>query len=113
MANAGHLPPARLREGHPPELLELPTGAPLGVGGVAFSTTTVDLEPGDRLVFYTDGLVETRQHPLDERLDALLALLDGPDRPLEEVCDLLLRTLHQPDNSDDVALLIARVQQPH
>ncbi|MFD8303827.1 SpoIIE family protein phosphatase [Streptomyces sp. NPDC059690] len=112
IANAGHLPPVRLREGHPPELLELPTGAPLGVGGVAFSTTTVDLGPGDRLVFYTDGLVETRQHPLDERLDALLSLLDGPDRPLEEVCDLLLSTLHQPDNSDDVALLIARVRQP-
>ncbi|MGW2829662.1 SpoIIE family protein phosphatase [Streptomyces sp. NPDC001286] len=112
IANAGHLPPVRLREGRPPELLELPTGAPLGVGGVAFSTTTVDLGPGDRLVFYTDGLVETRQHPLDERLDALLSLLDGPDRPLEEVCDLLLRTLHQPDNPDDVALLIARVQHP-
>lgn len=112
IANAGHLPPVRLREGHAPELLELPTGAPLGVGGVAFSTTTVALGPGDRLVFYTDGLVETRQHPLDERLDALLELLDGPDQPLEEVCDLLLRTLHQPDNTDDVALLIARVQTP-
>jgi len=111
IANAGHLPPVRLREGRAPELLDLPTGAPLGVGGVAFSTTEVDLEPGDRLVFYTDGLVETRQHPLDERLDALLSLLEGPDRPLEEVCDLLLRTLHQPDNSDDVALLIARVQK--
>ncbi|MFJ4787297.1 SpoIIE family protein phosphatase [Streptomyces sp. NPDC088794] len=111
IANAGHLPPVRLREGRPPELLDLPTGAPLGVGGVAFSTTEIDLEPGDRLVFYTDGLVETRQHPLDERLDALLSLLEGPDRPLEEVCDLLLRTLHQPDNSDDVALLIARVQK--
>ncbi|MEV6166914.1 SpoIIE family protein phosphatase [Streptomyces sp. NPDC051954] len=112
IANAGHLPPVRLRADRAPELLELPTGAPLGVGGVAFSTTTVDLEPGDRLVFYTDGLVETRQHPLDERLDALLDLLDGPDRPLEELCDLLLRTLHQPDNSDDVALLIARAQKP-
>ncbi|MFI6010027.1 SpoIIE family protein phosphatase [Streptomyces sp. NPDC051243] len=112
IANAGHLPPVRVRRGHDPELLELPTGAPLGVGGVAFSTTTVDLEPGDQLVFYTDGLVETRQHPLDERLDALLELLDDPDRPLEECCDLLLRTLHQPDNSDDVALLIARVLPP-
>ncbi|MGW3289213.1 SpoIIE family protein phosphatase [Streptomyces sp. NPDC001002] len=111
IANAGHLPPVRLREGRAPELLDLPTGAPLGVGGVAFSTTEIDLEPGDRLVFYTDGLVETRQHPLDERLDALLSLLEGPDRPLEDVCDLLLRTLHQPDNSDDVALLIARVQK--
>ncbi|MFE2048373.1 SpoIIE family protein phosphatase [Streptomyces sp. NPDC059459] len=112
IANAGHLPPVRLRAGRPPELLDLPTGVPLGVGGVAFATTTVDLEPGDRLVFYTDGLVETRRQPLDERLDALLALLEGPDRPLEEVCELLLRTLHEPENSDDVALLIARATHP-
>ncbi len=112
IANAGHLPPVRVRAGRPPELLDLPTGVPLGVGGVAFSTTTVDLEPGDRLVFYTDGLVETRRDPLDERLDTLLSLLDGPDRPLEEVCDLLLRTLHEPDNFDDVALLIARATAP-
>ncbi|MCG8967833.1 MULTISPECIES: SpoIIE family protein phosphatase [Streptomyces] len=112
IANAGHLPPVRLRAGRPPELLDLPTGVPLGVGGVAFSTTTVDLEPGDRLVFYTDGLVETRRHPIDERLAALLAVLEGPDRPLEEVCDLLLRTLHEPQNSDDVALLIARATPP-
>ncbi|WP_328417059.1 SpoIIE family protein phosphatase [Streptomyces violaceus] len=112
IANAGHLPPVRVRTGHPPELLDLPTGVPLGVGGVPFSTTTVDLEPGDRLVFYTDGLVETRRDPLDERLDTLLSLLDGPDRPLEEVCDLLLRTLHEPENFDDVALLIARATAP-
>jgi PAS domain S-box-containing protein len=108
IANAGHLPPARVRAGHAAELLDLPTGVPLGVGGVAFSTTTVALDPGDRLVFYTDGLVETRRHPLDERLDTLLALLDHPGESLEEVCDLLLRTLHEPDNADDVALLIAR-----
>ncbi|MFJ6737740.1 SpoIIE family protein phosphatase [Streptomyces sp. NPDC091279] len=112
IANAGHLPPVRLRPGRPPELLDLPTGVPLGVGGVAFSTITVELAPGDRIVFYTDGLVETRRDPLDARLDALLALLDGPDGPLEDVCDLLLRTLHAPDTSDDVALLIARVLPP-
>ncbi|MFF0223009.1 SpoIIE family protein phosphatase [Streptomyces sp. NPDC004629] len=112
IANAGHLPPVRVRAGQPPELLALPTGVPLGVGGVAFSTTAVDFAPGDRLVFYTDGLVETRRHSLDERLAALLALLEGPDRPLEDVCDLLLQTLHHPDNHDDVALLIARSLDP-
>ncbi|MEU6773115.1 SpoIIE family protein phosphatase [Streptomyces sp. NPDC046759] len=111
IANAGHLPPARVRRGRPPELLELPTGVPLGVGGVEFSTVTVDFEPGDELVFYTDGLVETRCHSLDERLDFLLSLLGDPARPLEEICDLLLRTLHHPDNHDDVALLIARAQE--
>jgi PAS domain S-box-containing protein len=112
IANAGHLPPVRVRAGHAPELLDLPTGVPLGVGGVAFSTTVVELRPGDRLVFYTDGLVETRRHTLDERLDRLLALLDHPGDSLEEVCDLLLRTLHEPDNADDVALLIARATTP-
>ncbi|MER6622085.1 SpoIIE family protein phosphatase [Streptomyces sp. NPDC000931] len=112
IANAGHLPPARVRSGHAPELLDLPTGVPLGVGGVPFSTTTVELEPGDLLVLYTDGLVETRRHPLDERLDRLLALLDRPGHSLEEICDLLLRTLHEPDNFDDVALLIARATTP-
>ncbi|MET9072450.1 SpoIIE family protein phosphatase [Streptomyces sp. NPDC004232] len=111
IANAGHLPPARVRPGRPPELLDLPTGVPLGVGGIEFSTVTVDFAPGDELVFYTDGLVETRCHSLDERLDFLLSLLDDPARPLEETCDLLLRTLHHPDNHDDVALLIARAQE--
>ncbi|MFC9290958.1 SpoIIE family protein phosphatase [Streptomyces sp. NPDC057052] len=110
IANAGHLPPARVREGHPPELLDLPTGAPLGVGGVAFSSTDVDFGPGDQLVLYTDGLVETRTHSLDERLELLLTLLDDPARPLEELCDLLLRELHHPDNHDDVALLVARAR---
>ncbi|MEU9480986.1 SpoIIE family protein phosphatase [Streptomyces sp. NPDC048191] len=111
IANAGHLPPAHLRRGRSPVLLDLPTGVPLGVGGVGFSTVTVDFEPGDELVFYTDGLVETRSHSLDERLDFLLSLLDDPARPLEETCDLLLWTLHHPDNHDDVALLIARAQE--
>ncbi|MGX1546350.1 SpoIIE family protein phosphatase [Streptomyces adustus] len=111
IANAGHLPPARLRPGRAPELLDLPTGAPLGVGGVEFTTVTVDFVPGDQLVLYTDGLVETRRHSLDERLDMLLTLLDDPARPLENMCDHLLDTLHHPDNHDDVALLVARARQ--
>ncbi|MET8830912.1 SpoIIE family protein phosphatase [Streptomyces sp. NPDC004610] len=112
IANAGHLPPARIRAGRPPELLDLPTGAPLGVGGVPFATTSFGFTPGDQLVLYTDGLVETRHHSLDERLHTLLTLLDDPSRPLEDTCDRLLRTLHQPDNHDDVAVLIARAREP-
>ncbi|MBA2950575.1 SpoIIE family protein phosphatase [Streptomyces himalayensis] len=111
IARAGHLPPVLLRPGHRPELLELPTGVPLGVGGVPFSTTTVDFRPGDQLVLYTDGLVETRQHSLDERLTTLLWLLDEPGRSLDDTCDHLLRALRHPDNHDDVALLIARARR--
>ncbi|WP_328907801.1 SpoIIE family protein phosphatase [Streptomyces sp. NBC_00234] len=111
ISTAGHLPPVRMRPGHTPELLDLPTGAPLGVGGVPFRTTTVDLDPGDQLLLYTDGLVETRDQDIDTRLDALLALLDGPHRGLEDTCDLLLDALRHPADHDDVALLIARIRR--
>ncbi|MGX1885486.1 SpoIIE family protein phosphatase [Streptomyces sp. NPDC055287] len=111
ISTAGHLPPVRMRPGLPPELLDLPTGAPLGVGGVPFRTTAVDLDPGDQLVLYTDGLVETRDQDIDTRLDALLVLLDGPHRTLEYTCDHLLAALRHPDDHDDVALLIARVRR--
>lgn len=111
IANAGHLPPVLIRHGRHPQLLELPTGTPLGVGGIPFETTTVRFAAGDRLVLYTDGLVETRHQPIDERLDALLRLLDAPDSPLEETCDRLLHDLRHPDNHDDVALLIARARR--
>ncbi|WP_369394960.1 SpoIIE family protein phosphatase [Streptomyces sp. CG1] len=111
IANAGHLPPVLVHRGKSPQLLDLPTGVPLGVGGIPFHSTTLDLEPGDLLVLYTDGLVETRDDPIDERLGLLLALLDGSDRrPVEETCDLLLDTLRAPHTHDDVALLIARSQ---
>ncbi|MDO0929273.1 SpoIIE family protein phosphatase [Streptomyces sp. TG1A-8] len=108
LANAGHLPPALARHGRAPTLLDLPTGAPLGVGGVGFEATTVQLHSGDLLVLYTDGLVETRHHAIDDRLHALLGYLDEPGRPLEETCDLLLHGLRHPDDHDDVALLVAR-----
>jgi PAS domain S-box-containing protein len=110
IANAGHMPPALSGPGRAPTLLELPAGAPLGVGGIPFETTTVHLDPGDLLILYTDGLVETRHHPIDDRLNLLLSLLDEPRRPLEETCDLLLYGLRHPDDHDDVALLVARAQ---
>ncbi|MCX5405793.1 SpoIIE family protein phosphatase [Streptomyces sp. NBC_00335] len=110
ISNAGHLPPVVMRRGRPPELLDLPTGVPLGVGEFLFHTTLFDLHPGDQLVFYTDGLVETRDQAIDERLNVLLALLAAPPRSLEETCDMLLRALRHPGDHDDVALLIARVR---
>ncbi|MEV6424631.1 SpoIIE family protein phosphatase [Streptomyces sp. NPDC051662] len=108
IAGAGHLPPALIPASGPSELLDLPSGAPLGVGGVPFETTTAPLYPGDQLVLYTDGLVETRRDAIDDRLDVFLRVLDGPGRSLEETCDRLLDTLRDPHDRDDVAILIAR-----
>ncbi|MGW1373445.1 SpoIIE family protein phosphatase [Streptomyces sp. NPDC002446] len=110
IAVAGHLPPVLLRTGRPAELLDLPTGVPLGVGGVPFESTAIGLRPGDRLVLYTDGLVETRHHAIDERLDFLRRLLDTPDPTLQDTCERLLDALRDPDDPDDVAVLIARAR---
>ncbi|WP_405739400.1 SpoIIE family protein phosphatase [Streptomyces sp. NBC_01525] len=107
MASAGHLPPVVVRPGPRPALVHLPTGAPLGVGGVPFEQTAVPLHPGDRLVLYTDGLVETRDTPIDRRLGCLVDLLAAPHDDLEELCDHLLAALRHPQDHDDVALLIA------
>ncbi|MEJ8639418.1 SpoIIE family protein phosphatase [Streptomyces sp. NPDC006475] len=106
---AGHLPPAVLRIDGRRELLDLPTGTPLGVGGNHFHSTTIDLGPGDQLVLYTDGLVERRDTSIDECLAKLLGLLDDPHRSLDETCELLLSTLRHAGDHDDVALLISRV----
>ncbi|MFD3675373.1 SpoIIE family protein phosphatase [Streptomyces sp. NPDC058613] len=105
---AGHLPPVLLHPDGTRELLDLPTGAPLGGCGVAFHTTSLAMGPGDQLVLYTDGLVETRHEPIDTRLEVLLGALDDPRRSLDETCDQLLLTLRHPGDHDDVALLIAR-----
>ncbi|MGW0707352.1 SpoIIE family protein phosphatase [Streptomyces sp. NPDC002643] len=108
IANAGHMPPALAGPHRDASLLDLPSGVPLGVGGIPFETTTTRLDPDDLLVLYTDGLVETRHHPIDDRLDVLLGFLDEPHRSLEATCDLLLYGLRHPDDHDDVALLVAR-----
>ncbi|MFE9561938.1 SpoIIE family protein phosphatase [Streptomyces sp. NPDC006487] len=115
VALAGHPPPVVIRSGRAPELLDLPAGVPLGTGGLGdadFETTVLDLSPGDRLVLYTDGLVETRGAALDDRLDLLLRLLADPALSPEATCDRLLTALRHADATDDVALVIAHVR-PH
>lgn len=74
-----------------------------------FEAATIPFRPGDELVLYTDGLVETRSEPIDARLDTLLDTLTATrGHGVEETCDRLLQTLRSPGGEDDVALLIAR-----
>ncbi|MFI6145079.1 SpoIIE family protein phosphatase [Streptomyces sp. NPDC051109] len=116
IANAGHMPPVLVEPaepGAPPRpalLLEVPPGMPLGVGGEPFEEVEVDLPEGALLALYTDGLVESRDHPLEEGLRGLRDALADPVRPLEDVCDHVLNTLDTRHGEDDIALLMARVQ---
>ncbi|MBA2944302.1 SpoIIE family protein phosphatase [Streptomyces sp. PSKA28] len=109
-ANAGHLPPALVEPGEPALMLDVPPGMPLGVGGEPFEEVEVELPEGAMLALYTDGLVESRDHPLDEGLQALLGALADPGPALEDVCDHVLGALDTHHGEDDIALLMARVQ---
>ncbi|MEW2255290.1 SpoIIE family protein phosphatase [Streptomyces sp. NPDC047869] len=116
IANAGHPPPVLLHLGGRAEVLRVPPGAPIGVGGVDFEAVELDAPAGATLLLYTDGLVESRLRDvwtgieqLREKL-AATARLTGPDHPppLEALCDEVLDMLGPGDRDDDIALLAAR-----
>ncbi|WP_437009006.1 SpoIIE family protein phosphatase [Streptomyces sp. enrichment culture] len=116
VANASHPPPVLLHLGGEAEVLRVPAGAPIGVGGVDFEAVELDAPAGATLLLYTDGLVESRLRDvwtgieqLRERL-AATAQLTGPDHPppLEALCDEVLDMLGPGDRDDDIALLAAR-----
>ncbi|MFG2980453.1 SpoIIE family protein phosphatase [Streptomyces sp. NPDC048258] len=116
IANAGHPPPVLLHLGGRAEVLRVPPGAPIGVGGVDFEAVELDAPAGATLLLYTDGLVESRLRDvwtgieqLRERLanTAQLTGLDHPP-PLEALCDDVLDMLGPGDRDDDIALLAAR-----
>ncbi|MER7959420.1 SpoIIE family protein phosphatase [Streptomyces sp. NPDC096030] len=109
-ANAGHLPPVLVEPGEKALLLDVPPGMPLGVGGEPFEEVEVELPEGALLALYTDGLVESRDHPLDEGLSAFRSALTDAALPLEDVCDRVLSTLDTEHGEDDIALLMARIQ---
>ncbi|MEV4036157.1 ATP-binding SpoIIE family protein phosphatase [Streptomyces umbrinus] len=111
IANAGHIPPVLVRaeDGHS-DLLDLPTGAPIGVGGVPFESVGVRVAPGDRLVMCTDGLVEVRGEDIGVGLATLCESAAHPAASMDDACDTIIRALNtRGGRKDDVALLMARL----
>jgi len=94
-ANAGHNPPLLLRRDG--EILRLGEGGMvMGVfADAAFSQAELPLQPGDRLLFYTDGITEAPnadgEEFGEERLEA--AGRTAPDRSAEAIKDYVLAQL--------------------
>ncbi|MFD9126894.1 SpoIIE family protein phosphatase [Kitasatospora sp. NPDC059571] len=109
-ATAGHLPPVIALPDGSTELLELPPGAPLGIGGVPFESVRFDLAEDAILVLYTDGLVERRDRDLDEGIDLLRRTVATRRGSLEQTCDAVLATLGASAGQDDIAVIMAHAQ---
>lgn len=109
-ARAGHTLPVVKRPDGTADVLALPAGPPLGVGGLPFEAAEVELPEGSLLAFYTDGLVQSRGHDPDEGLAALGRVLSRPIQSLEAACDAVLADLPSDPPDDDIALLLVRTQ---
>lgn len=97
--------------------LHLDPGHPFGMGLAAgdhqYTVGTTKLQPGDRLVLYTDGVTDARcpdGNPFGvDRLVDLLTRTDDPHLPPPETMRRVVRTLleHQQDRLTDDATLLA------
>ncbi|MFF7160644.1 SpoIIE family protein phosphatase [Streptomyces sp. NPDC008086] len=108
LTRAGHPLPALVTPDGTVEFLDLPSGPPLGLGGLPFETVELELAEGSQLVLYTDGLVEDRHRDIDAGLDRLRTVLARAGRAPEETCEAVLDALLPARPGDDVALLVAR-----
>ena len=111
-SNAGHLPPLLIRPGAAPTWLPLPEGFFLGTMEEAiYETRTWILEPGDRLILYTDGVTEAMNGAkifyTEDRLEKLASDLREAS-PKEIVDEILLSVRAFSGNEpqyDDITLL--------
>ncbi|MGI5460961.1 SpoIIE family protein phosphatase [Streptomyces sp. CA-249302] len=110
LASAGHPVPAVVGPTGTVRFPDVPTGPPLGLGGLPFETTEITLPEGSLIALYTDGLVESRKQDIDEGRARLSDVLAGPAASLDDLCDKVLARVSPRDPADDIALLIARTR---
>ncbi|MFD8031147.1 SpoIIE family protein phosphatase [Streptomyces sp. NPDC059717] len=104
IALAGHPPPVVAHPDGTTEILQAPSGPPLGSAeGPPFATTTLSVADGSVLAFYTASLPQISPSP-----DTLQRVLRHPERPLQDLCDDVLYRLRNDPCHGDVFLLLAR-----
>jgi serine phosphatase RsbU (regulator of sigma subunit)/PAS domain-containing protein len=107
-ARAGHLPPVLLSTD---EARTLPLTRGLLLGALAETTyeeSEIQLESGDTLLMYTDGLVERRDTSMHDSLTHLLTTAKTPADTLSQLMDRLL-TYSKSDTDDDTCLIGVRI----
>ncbi|MEK9522486.1 SpoIIE family protein phosphatase [Streptomyces venezuelae] len=112
VVRAGHVDPLiREADGHC-RRIPVEGGLPLGLsaefGRLDYPATTLELDPGQTLLLYTDGLVEKPGADLDEGLQWLSALVRRGPADLQELADHLCDVVADRGGEDDVAILLLR-----
>ncbi|MFC8800445.1 SpoIIE family protein phosphatase [Promicromonospora sp. NPDC057138] len=113
-SSAGHPPPILVRADGTCEILTVRNDLLLGMDpGAPRRDHTVDIGPGDTLVLYTDGLIETRDSGLHARLDKLAGVLEGTHTAdLGSVVRTALSGMLSAAADDDVAIVMVRATPP-
>ncbi|MFD0687457.1 PP2C family protein-serine/threonine phosphatase [Actinomadura fibrosa] len=118
--NRGHHPPVIIREGRWTSRLSCPPAHPMGMDlNVPVTLCTEQLQPGDRLLLYTDGITEARdrhgrEFGLQRFVDFVIRhMADG--YPIPETLRRLIRTLlddHVNSLGDDATVLLMEWHGP-
>jgi serine phosphatase RsbU (regulator of sigma subunit) len=124
--NAGHPQPLLVRNGSAQQSLWCSPSLPMGLGGTVREVQSATLQAGDRMLVYTDGVVERRGDPaaaphLEELSDLLVrstldkvtleetvrrlvrSVLDSSDGDLDDDATLVLVEFHGGDRRGDTA----------
>ena len=95
--NAGHPSPLLVRAGHIVARLDGPTTLPVGFGGATPVVTETMLQRGDRVLLYTDGLIEEHVRGGDEfgdtRMREVIERVEADAVPVQESVRRISRVL--------------------
>ncbi|MEU6061335.1 SpoIIE family protein phosphatase [Streptomyces sp. NPDC047097] len=112
VVRAGHIDPLLVEADGTCRRLPVVGGMPLGLsaefGRLDYPVGTLELDPGQTLLLYTDGLVELPGADLDEGLQWLTSQIRGGPRELQLLADHLCGAADERGGGDDVALLLLR-----
>jgi phosphoserine phosphatase RsbU/P len=107
VASAGHLRPLIINGEC--KFLDVDTGLPLGLGASSYPECKIKLEPGTKLLFYTDGITEATNRDEEEYGPArLLNHFLQPDACIDGLLEEVQRFHQRSDRTDDATAVLIR-----
>jgi sigma-B regulation protein RsbU (phosphoserine phosphatase) len=114
-SNAGHNAPLLFQSGGEPEFLEGGKSMMLGIDDeIIYTSKSIQLQPGQCLCLYTDGITEAFNETNDEFSDKRLKdfISRSTERPVKELVELLVQEVEsfagKRPQADDITVLALR-----